>query len=190
MKRPCSYRPQLEALEDRALPSSARVIVLPFLPAPTPPVVTSQTTLSLGGTIFGTWHKRFINPDLGMVQVLTGSGTISPLGLVQASGTLHTPGFVATGHTTGSVTLSNSSGSVTLQLVGPTQRGFSKPPASFHFTITSGTGAFAGDTGSGTASFHERPGFTPHCPPGALCPLFIVAPSFTLTFPDSAFLAR
>jgi hypothetical protein len=181
MKKSHSYRPQLEVLEGRELPSTARVIVLPFIPAPTPHHNTAHHVVHLHGQIFGIWSTQPTLPDTGTTQLLHGGGMVSPLGQVQASGTLHTPGFVATGHTTGMLTLRSGKNSVTLSLIGPTQPGFSRPPSSLHFSVVSGTGAYAGATGSGTAHFREVMAQMPHCPPGALCPLFIIAPSFTLT---------
>ncbi len=167
MKTTHSFRPAVETLEARSLPSTLHA---------------ASQALHLSGQIQGTWHRQPTLPDTGTLQVFSGNGSIQPLGQVQATGSLRAPGFVATGHTTGSFTLTAGPGSVTVQLVGPKQRGFSQPPASFTYTIVSGTGSFAGASGSGKASFHESAPRMPHCPPGTFCPLFIVAASFTLTF--------
>jgi hypothetical protein len=74
---------------------------------------------------------------------------------VQISGTLHTPGFILQGHTTGTLVLSSAQGSITLQLVGPPQPGFSPPPSTLQYTITGGTGAYAGAAGQGTVTLQE-----------------------------------
>jgi hypothetical protein len=74
---------------------------------------------------------------------------------VDATGTLRSPGFIAKGHAGGTLTLTNAHGSVTISLKGPLQRGFSSLPNKFSFQITSGTGAYAGDTGRGMAQLSE-----------------------------------
>src|SRR3954469_25841747 len=105
MERTRRKRPEVEALEGKRL--------LSFVGASLPHAAaliartTSHRHLALDGTIQGTWARQFTNPDIGGVQSLQGSGTGRTLGMVDAIGTLHTPGFVARGHTTGSMTLSN-----------------------------------------------------------------------------------
>jgi hypothetical protein len=169
-----SYRPQVESLEGRTLPSSLPVVGPPHETA----VHAAPHVLLLSGTIGGTWTLLHTIPDTGGKQALMGQGTVHPLGPVEASGTLYTPGFIGSGHAEIELRLSAGKGSVKLLLVGPLQRGFSHPPTSFHYTIVSGTGAFAGATGNGTAAFHEKPAQMSHCPPGELCPLYFIAPSF------------
>jgi hypothetical protein len=176
------WRPVVEPLDERTLPST-----MPGMGMTVPPLIRvshhSAHHLTLTGQVSGTWVRVFSNPDVGATQALTGSGTVKPLGNVQANGTLHLTGFVAQGEATGTLTLTTGRGRVTLALVGPPQPGFSGPPSSFHYTITGGTGRFAHATGSGTAGFTETSGMLPNCPPNALClPLAL----FTLTFPAPA----
>jgi hypothetical protein len=142
-----------------------------------------QFHLALNGTVSGTWSGQAGIPDTGSGQSLNGAGTVRPLGNVQASGSLHLTGFIANGHATGSLTLTNSAGSLTLQLTGPTQTGFSGPPSSFSYTITKGTGRFAGAKATGVLKLQETPEQSA-IPggPGQATPMFIVAPQFTLTF--------
>jgi hypothetical protein len=147
---------------------------------------TAQQSVALNGQVSGTWDSVFAVPDVGGTQELRGTGTVAPLGAVYLSGQLLTPGFVAQGRAMATLTLTNSAGSVTLQLVGPPQPGFSQPPASFQYTITGGTGAYAHASGSGTATLTETPEVRPVCPPGTLCPDFIVPGSFTLVFQAAA----
>jgi hypothetical protein len=134
------------------------------------------------GTVSGTWTTKPTLPDVGGDQVLMGTGDVAPLGAVQMSGELHTPGFIDMGESGGTVTLSNADGSVTLQLVGLPQPGFSGPPSYFHYTITGGAGKYAGLTGSGTVAFEEHPEQHPVCDPGMASPHYIIAASFTMTF--------
>jgi hypothetical protein len=155
------FEPQVEPLDGRIMPTSVigrHSAVLPgtafVAPAlPRPPAPSHQ--LALSGQITGTWAPVLVVPDLGRPQTLKGAGSVGPLGSVQASGSIATPGFVLTGWSTATITLTRATGSVTLQLIGPPQPGFSPPPGTFHFTITGGTGAYAGATGQGTATLTE-----------------------------------
>lgn len=112
---------------------------------------TAKVTLPLAGKITGTYSiAPTTNPDIGKLYLFTGTGTAGALGAVSATGSVRTLGFIAGGHATGTLTLSNSHGSVTLTLTGPSQPGFSGLPASMTYQITSATGDYAGDTGSGS----------------------------------------
>jgi hypothetical protein len=81
---------------------------------------------------------------------------------------------------------SNAAGSVTLQLVGPSQKGFSPPPARFHYTITGGTGKYAGASGRGRVAFQEQTTRPFVCPPNALCVPLLTTGTFTMTFRPAA----
>src|SRR5262249_45498341 len=63
---------------------------------------------------------------------------------------LTTPGFITNGRTAGTLTLTTSKGSLTLVVKGPSQPGFSSLPPTLTYHISQGTGAYSGDTGSGT----------------------------------------
>jgi hypothetical protein len=84
------------------------------------------------------------------------SGTVNPLGMVTSSWTLMAMGAEPVNYS-GTVTLMASSGSITAslsgQVFGPTVLG---APIDLTYTITGGTGAFAGATGSGKAVFSPR----------------------------------
>jgi hypothetical protein len=182
MKRTRQGRPTIEPLEGRMLLSNA---------AASPPHASAivagarahlRLRLSLDGTIQGNWTKQSAIPDTGDTLTLQGSGTAQPLDPVAVGGMLQTPGFITKGHTTGTVTLSDDRGSVTLSVVGTLpQVGFSAPPSSFRYTVTDGTGGYAGVWGSGRATLQLRPSIHPSSPPGRLSPEYIIAPSFTLT---------
>jgi hypothetical protein len=60
------------------------------------------------------------------------------------------------------MTLTNAKGSITLKLEGPTQSGFAPLPNRFHFSVTSGTGAYRGvtDHGEATLRAHTQGGKT------------------------------
>jgi hypothetical protein len=113
--------------------------------------------LALTGQVMGTWQSVMTNPDIGKGETLIGWGTIAPLGPTQVSGTLRSPGFIASGRTTGSLTLTGVTGSVTLTLRGLNQKGFSGAATNYSYTL-SGTGGYAGATGKGTAILIEMGG--------------------------------
>jgi hypothetical protein len=178
MKGPRQWRPQVELLDSRELPS-----VMAAVPATAPARLAQQSHLiRLAGTVHGAWSSDTPLPDVGSTQTLTGAGTVRPLGKVQAQGTVQTLGFIFMGRATGSFTLTNARGSVTVHLVGPLQKGFSPAPPTFHYSIVKGTGAFTGAVGSGRVFLQETPGHGIDCPPGYVCPQIFFAPTFTLTF--------
>jgi hypothetical protein len=82
---------------------------------------------------------------------LSGSGTLDQLGAVTMSGTLSATGSEPMNYS-GTVSLVGESGSVTLSLsgqyFGPVSLG---PTIDLTYTITDGTGAYQGATGSGNA---------------------------------------
>jgi hypothetical protein len=189
-RRPRKRAPRLlevESLDERALPTPGLGVTPP---EPGVPALVARHGHRaahphgvLRGRIQGTWVNRPTLPDTGSIQLLTGSGTVAPLGSATAQGNLHTPGFVLRGRTEGMLTLSGPRGSITVRLVGPEQRGFSPPPSTFHYRIIGGTGRFAGASGSGTARFHEQSG--PVCEPGLPCDPLVHGGTFTLTFGPS-----
>ena len=177
MRTTRSRRPEVEVLEGRALPSAGPGFAMP---APTflahhghrhaphhhhhhharrhPAAVATPQVLVLSGDVIGTLTTTFTFSDGSSTASLTGTGTVAPVGAVSVSGSLSTPGFVTGGAAEATVTLTGAAGSLVLQLMGPFQTGFSPPPPNFQYTITGGTGAFAGDSGSGLVIFQEQAG--------------------------------
>jgi hypothetical protein len=149
-----SFRPSVEALEDRALPS-----FVPGLIHGVTPTAHVSHAMKLVGNVSGTWAvQSSLIADVGTTQALHGSGNLPGLGAFQVSGTISTPGFISSGYTHGTLRLTNVHGSVTLQLVSVSpQSGFSGPASGLHYTIVSGTGSYAGATGSGSAALREKP---------------------------------
>jgi hypothetical protein len=95
---------------------------------------------------------RIIVGDVGDRYDFTGVADLARLGNVTVSGSIHNPGFVATGHATGSLTFTNANGSVTISLTGPSQPGFSRLPTSFQYRVTGGTGEYQNVHDHGTLS--------------------------------------
>ena len=81
------------------------------------------------------------------------SGTVDPLGAVTGSWTLTASGGEPVTYT-GTVTLVGASGTITASLVGQVFAAMGLyAPIELTYTITGGTGAFAGATGSGKALY-------------------------------------
>ena len=168
-------RPEVEALDGRMLLSAGPGFTMP-VPAllahhghrhhphhhhhkrrhPSAGATPQQLTLS--GEIVCTLGTVPPLPDGSSTRPLTGTGTVAPVGDVFVSGELRTPGFVTGGAAQATLTLTGANGSLALQLMGPFQSGFSPPPTTFQYTISGGTGAFAGASGSGTVTFQGQVG--------------------------------
>jgi hypothetical protein len=143
---PRNRRPQLEVLDGRLALSAGGTAALG---------VVKPHHVALNGEVSGRFLLAPGNPDVGSYQTLTGSGTVSPLGQVSASGTIKSPGFIARGRTTGTLDLSNANGSVTIRLTGPLKPGFATLPRKFTFKIVAATGQYVGDVDTGTATLDE-----------------------------------
>jgi hypothetical protein len=145
------------------------------------------TPISLTGSITGTYTITPVNsliaPIFNQIYELTGAGTAGALGDVTATGELRIAnlaspqgGAAATNSSNtfvpvggnGILTLTNASGSVTLQLGGPAWP-VSGPvlpqsssdvwfPSTLNYLIAQATGAYAGDTASGTIAVTLTPG--------------------------------
>ncbi len=163
MRHRRSAHPQLEALESLTLLSAVSALVV----NPSGPMVAAEksraavTPISLSGILEGDYHvSGKANADKGLNYVFTGDGTISGLGYAQVAGNLHSVGNIAKGHATGLVVLSTAYGSVRLDLTGATQKGPATLPESFTFKITTSSGKYRGDVGTGTVYFVRAPAGT------------------------------
>jgi hypothetical protein len=156
MKSPSRCRPQLEVLEDRALPSS--VTVHRPTPVHTTPKPSHPLPVELWGSVSGTWTATPGYRNIGSIQTLTGQGTAFPLGLAKVSAKLTLPGNVRNGQVQGTLTLSNTQGSVSVQLVDTLRTGIKDSMLTLSYKITGGTGRYAGATGMGVAVLTETTG--------------------------------
>jgi len=147
-----------------------------------PPVSIHQ--MALNGTVSGSFTNwpslQASGPSL--LTILNGAGIVSPIGKVDAGGSLSTP---TTQLPTkigpqGTVTLTNSQGSVTLQLFVPSGQVYSRTSMHFAWSIVKGAGVFAGATGTGTADLTLIP------QGGAITSNGISMGSFSLTLHSTA----
>ncbi len=160
MRKSKRTRPELELLESMTLLSALAPALVhpggPVLVAATTPVTT--TTVSLSGTVKGDYHVTTkITADKGLDYVVTGDGSVAPLGHVHLIGNLHSVGNITTGHAHGLLVLTTPDGSLTLHLTGPEQKGFAHLPDQFKFKITNSSGKYLGDAGTGTVVFVRDP---------------------------------
>jgi hypothetical protein len=162
------FRPQLEQFEGRIVPSAffgaASALAglhSNLLVSPTAVVLQQnhyQDVVFHGG-VSGTWTTLPVaNPVAGVTEGLNGSGTVAPLGGVQASGTVRLPDATGQGYAAGTMVLTNAKGTVTVSLTGhQPQPGVYPPAGAFDFTISGGTGAYVGVAGKGVAKLTETP---------------------------------
>jgi len=123
----------------------------PHLPPPptTPPILTG---LVAGGYISGPAGANRA-PQFDLV----GIGNLSKLGETTVTGDLFSTGSLRSSNAAGVLTLHDALGTVTLSLVAPAQGPFAALPSQFHYTVTSGTGAFARLHASGIATLQLFP---------------------------------
>jgi hypothetical protein len=182
MKRTRQGPPAIEPLEGRLLLSTG--VTAARGPAAIVAAARAHLKLeiSVDGTIQGTWLRQVAVPSSDDALVLQGTGSVDPLGTVSVSTALQAPGLAIRGKVSGPLTLTSGQGTVTLQLEGTLPSvGFSASATTYRYTITGGTGAYAGVWGSGRASLQLRPEIRPATPPGQAAPDYVIAPSFTLT---------
>ena len=140
--------------------------------------------MALNGTLTGSFTNwpslQASGPTL--LTILKGSGLVSPIGKVDAGGSIITS--VTQSPTKlgpqGTITLTNSQGSVTLQLSVPVGQVYTRLSMRFEFSIVKGTGVFAGGAGKGTADLALIPQGGPITSNG------ISLGSFTLTLHSTA----
>ncbi len=156
MRRSRTMRPQLESLESMTLLSA----ISPVHKHPGGIVAAKAThanvatAISLNGTFEGAYHVAAkANHHKGLDYVFSGDGAVGVLGFTQVTGNLNSVGNVTKGHATGPVVLSTKYGSLRLQLTGPTQHSMATLPEGFTYKITSGTGKYRGDEGTGKVFF-------------------------------------
>jgi hypothetical protein len=167
MREHLRRRPRVESLESMTLLSGVSAAARGAIAALLGPVApTSGHKIEPTGSVKGTYHVHITNPDIGKEFIFFGSGQVAPLKHVKLTGHITSPGFIYHGHSTGLLVLSDPNGSVTLAVTGPPQNGFTPIPDVFNFKITSASGKFKGDTGTGFMVLELDPAQTPTTPSG------------------------
>jgi hypothetical protein len=171
--------PRVEELETRAVPST-----VPFLSTGASGMLGAHAQGNaapvLAGLLTGTYTPSPKTPDVGLSFNLRGAGTLSGMGHVTLSGSLHTAGFIAAGHAGGTLVLATAHGTLTLHLEGTLQPGFAHLPPHFYFNVVKGTGAYAHVLAGGTIAFHDAPAVVPfHLLPGQTPP--VAGGTFSMT---------
>jgi hypothetical protein len=157
---------EVEPMEPKLLLSGANIVSVPPAPEPLLPILRLPLPIIVGlsGTAHGSYTSSQKVPDVGTSYTVSASGTFTTYGKAAVSGSLQTPGFIATGKATGTLNLAFVGGTLTLALTGPTEKGFGGLPSEFSFVITKGTGRFhnsVGDpVGKGTVDVSITPGAT------------------------------
>ena len=132
----------------------------------------SHASIALSGSADGFYTSNQRLPDTGTKYHLTTAGKVTPVGEAIVKGSFQTPGFILGGLASGTLRIVGSHGTLKLSLRSP---GPIRPSASvsggpvslvndFTYTIVKGTGAYAGDHGTGTVEITTTPGVA--APPG------------------------
>jgi hypothetical protein len=143
-----SFRPRLEGLEDRALPSAGwHQVSLPVLVGPGGHALASPAQPAvahpLSGHGSGTYTAFNLVPGVGTTYKFQGTANLAAMGHVNITGTVRSLGNIAQGQARGQLIFSNVRGSVTVELTGPQQSGSSGLPGKYNYQVIGGTGAFA-----------------------------------------------
>jgi hypothetical protein len=91
----------------------------------------------------------------GAAYLWTGTGSVAPLGAVAGKGTNRGVGFIRAGNPTGTATLTGAHGSINLKITFGQTAGFAPLPVHGIYTITGGSGRYAGAHGSGSITRHQ-----------------------------------
>jgi hypothetical protein len=182
-RRQVAARPRLETLESVTLLSG-----LAAPPAIVSALAAASTTreLALHGQFKGVYGANARIPDAGTSYALSGSGKAGRLGHMAIHVDLQSTGFIARGNSTGTLTLSGPKGTLKLQLVGPTQSGFARLPATYSYSVSGGTGRFAHVKDQGTITLSLVPFTVPTSATLATPAIFVEAGNFKLTIASTA----
>jgi hypothetical protein len=164
-----SLTPGVESLEAMTLLSGLAMPAVAHAAEVGMPTAMS-TAVHVNGTTRGEYVRVRANPDTGSTYDFNTTGILPGFGVAAVSGSVQTPGNIATGTASGSLTLFSLKGTLTLKVSSASLPSFSPLPSKLTFTITGGTGAFAGATGSGTiaVALHQTFGRGPMLTGGAV----------------------
>jgi hypothetical protein len=144
-----SFKPALESCESRELLSGWST----HLSAAWVARASATKVVELNGMTHGHYTQITINPDMGPIVALGGSGTVNGFGKAFVSGSVQSVGFIANGSARGTLVLAGPKGTLTLSLSGSTQQNGPAPlPGTFTFKTIVGTGKFWKVHDQGTGS--------------------------------------
>jgi hypothetical protein len=153
-----SFKPVVECCESRELLSGWST----HLRAAWVARAFATKVVELNGMTHGHYVQTTINPDVGSVVTLGGSGTVSGFGKAFVSGSVQSVGFIASGSARGTLVLAGPKGTLTLSLTGATKQSGPAPlPGSFTFKTIVGTGKFwkVHDQGTGSLTLTATQSF-------------------------------
>ena len=161
MKRPSRRTPSFDALEGKALMSTAGGAAANAAASRYARYIANLTAYveaMANPTLRGTYNAPATRTaDTGAVAHLQGSGNIGGAGRLQFRGELRSPGFIANGKVEGDLTFRNNRGTVTLHLTGPEGPLVVGKLTTYTFVSTEATGAYRGNSGSGTVDIMLTP---------------------------------
>jgi hypothetical protein len=166
-------QPEVEALEAMTLLSGAAqafnvhgaaVVIEPNTVAAGQRTVAPESqAVSVSGRVTGSYSASETASG-GEAYTFNGSGFVAPLGVASMTGTTQVSVFTTAPSATfgfspasGTITLSNASGTITFALTGPDINMAAIHPDTWHYTISSATGAYQGETASGYVVFMVNP---------------------------------
>jgi hypothetical protein len=126
-----------------------------LVPSATAASHSAGMAVSLKGSINGAGSRQMSLPDTGAAYLWTGTGSVAPLGAVAGKGTNRGVGFIRAGNPTGTATLTGAHGSINLKITFGQTAGFAPLPVHGIYTITGGSGRYAGAHGSGSITRHQ-----------------------------------
>jgi len=157
-----TFRPTLEELNARDVPSAGGIVPPPSVSAPVQ--VLAPAHHPLVGLTNGNYSQTN-SAAAGASIELSGPITLAGLGTFQMTGSLHGAG-PAEGRATGQLILTNQYGSLTVDLHSGIRPAQSAIPSELVYSISGGTGAYAQTKGYGVADFAFVPATvvygTPH----------------------------
>jgi hypothetical protein len=139
----------VEQLGARVLPSAAAAVIVPTAAAAAATSTTTTTTTGAAWTGEGRFTMTTNKTTAAKTYSLQASADFGSSGFFAITGTVTTVGNKS-GQATGKIVLSDPRGTLTLNLTGATQAANSGVPASFNYTVASGTGFFAHYAGTGS----------------------------------------
>lgn len=149
---PFAFRPALEELNARITPNTGLAVKPPVAAAAQVATIPSHPYQGAGQ---GTFVTKTTTPGAGVTSEITGRLKLPGFGEFLALGSVRFPGAQTANPTgaAGRITLHDYKGTITIDLHSLPRPQYSGVPFEMVYTITGGTGAYAGLKGYGLATF-------------------------------------